>query len=382
MEIIQVMLVGGRQTPNVTGVMRFRPSQVVLIVSKDEREKKNILLDSLRNIESFNPPDEEDIIEVDAYDFQENLAAIRGICGKYHNKKIQFNLTGSTKVMALAAYEIAREEGIASFYVAGNRILWLAGEGHKVVEPINLKIEQYLKIFGRETSHKFKFDNLSFDKQRAIEAARLLAINTPSSTNMLKKIRSNKQIKGSAGLQVPLCDFSKDEKKIIMVLRDIETLGTNDDMIRIRSNNDLEFFKGNWLEVFVYNEALNKKNVDGDPIFDDCDMSLEIKLDQAEKEIDVACIYEAQLIHCSCKTDKDPFKTLYLDEMRSISSMIGGRFCSRVFVTNAVFSDQTKQKQFLDQAKQREIVVVTGNELTDIGKILAKQALNPDFWRV
>lgn len=152
MEIIQVMLVGGRQTPNVTGVMRFRPSQVVLIVSKDEREKKNILLDSLRNIESFNPPDEEDIIEVDAYDFQENLAAIRGICGKYHNKKIQFNLTGSTKVMALAAYEIAREEGIASFYVAGNRILWLAGEGHKVVEPINLKIEQYLKIFGRETN--------------------------------------------------------------------------------------------------------------------------------------------------------------------------------------------------------------------------------------
>lgn len=382
MEMIQVMLVGGRQTPNVIGVLKFRPSQVVLIVSKDEREKKNILLESLRNIESFKLPHEEDIIELNAYEFQENLVAIRGICSKYHNKKIQFNLTCSTKVMALAAYEIAREEGIASFYVAGNRILWLTGERHNVMETIDLKIEQYLKIFGREASHKFKFDNLSFDKQRAIDAAKLLAINTPTSTNMLKKIRSTKQIKGSIGLQVPLCEFSDDEKKLIMILRDVEILDANDDQIRIRSNNDLEFFKGNWLEAFVYNEAINRKDIGGDPIFDECDISLEIKLDQAEKEIDVACICEAQLIHCSCKTDKDPFKTTYLDELRSISSMIGGRFCSRVFVTNAVFSDQTKQKQFLDQAKQREIVVVTGDELTNIGKILAKQALKPDFWRV
>ena len=78
MEMIQVMLVGGRQTPNVIGVLRFCPSQVVLIVSKDERDKKNILLDSLRNIKSFKLPDGEDIIEVDAYDFQANLAAIIG----------------------------------------------------------------------------------------------------------------------------------------------------------------------------------------------------------------------------------------------------------------------------------------------------------------
>lgn len=189
-------------------------------------------------------------------------------------------------------------------------------------------------------------------------------------------------MKDSVGLEVPLCDFSEDEKGIAMDLKDAGTLDVNDDLMRIRSNNDLEFFKGNWLEAFVYNEALNEKDMVGYPIFDYCDISLEIKLDQAEKEIDVACIHEAQLIYCSCKTDKDPFKTLYLDELRSISSMIGGRFCSRVFVTNAVFSDQTKQSQFLDQSKQREIVVVTGNELANIGKILTKQAIKPDFWRV
>ncbi|WP_424443338.1 hypothetical protein [Methanothrix sp.] len=53
-----------------------------------------------------------------------------------------------------------------------------------------------------------------------------------------------------------------------------------------------------------------------------------------------------------------------------------------MFVTNAVFPDKTKQSQFLDQAKEREIVVVTGNELANIGKILFKQAKKPEFRRV
>ncbi len=381
MKMIQVMLVGGRQTPNVIGVMKFSPNQIVLIVSKDERKQKDILLDSLRSIKSLNPPDDEDIIEVDAYDFPANLVAIRGVCNKYHNKQIQFNLTGSTKIMALAGYEIAREKEIASFYVAGNRILWLTGQEHQAIEKIDLNIKQYLKIFGRDISHKFKFDSLSFDKLCAINAAKLLAINTTHSANMLKKIRKNAN-KTKDGLQVPLGDFGEDEKRIAMNLKDEGALDVDGDLIRIRSNNDLEFFKGNWLEVFVYNEALNKKDGAGAPIFDYCDISLEIKSDQAEKEIDVACIHEAQLIHCSCKTDGDPFKTAYLDELHSISNMIGGRFCSRVFVTNAVFPDKTKQSQFLDQAKEREIVVVTGNELANIGKILFKQAKKPEFRRV
>lgn len=383
METIQVLLVGGRQTPNVIGILLLRPSRIDLVVSKDEVEKASILLESLKDIENLELPPKDDIIVVDAYDFQSNIKAFRHICDKYKGDEVQFNLTGSTKIMAIAAYETARREGMESFYIntAGNEILWLNGRQDSVQQTFELMIEDYLSIFGRKVVQKFKFENLSFNKQQAIDAAILLGKSSPRSASMLQKIRRH-QIKGSIGLKVSLSDFDEYEKALIYALKDINALDLKDDMVILRSNNDFEFFKGDWLEVYIYYEAFTKKNKKGNPIFNDCDLSIRILSGPSEKEIDVACISEAQLIHCSCKTDKDPFKTQFLDEMHSVSNLIGGRFCSRIFITNAVFSDYSKQLQFLDQAKHREIVVVTGNDLENIGEILAKQAITPNFRRV
>jgi len=383
MDTVQILLVGGRQAPNVIGVLMLRPAQIELLVSKDERNKINILLESLMEIESLKLPEEEDIQEVDAYDFQSNVAALKQICGRHKDKEIQFNLTGSTKIMAIAAYEVAREEDISSFYVntSGNRILWLTGSQDKSIQLTSLNVSDYLNIFGRKALYKFNFKNISFNREQALQAATILGKNAVESRNMLQKIRIQ-QVKGNSGLQIPLSDFNENERDILKALRDIKALDIIDDSVILRSSNDFEFFKGDWLEIFVFNEASSLKNKNGTSVFNSCAFSLRIPMSAAEKEIDVACMFEAQLIHCSCKTDRDPFKTLYLDELRSVSSMIGGRFCSRIFVTNAVFPDQNKQRQFLEQAKQREIVVVTGNELGKIGEILFRQAANPDYRRV
>lgn len=150
----------------------------------------------------------------------------------------------------------------------------------------------------------------------------------------------------------------------------------------MRTNEDWNFFKGGWLEVYVWNEARKLQEHGGRPIFDEVKMGLEIPSGPARKEIDVACLYQAQLIHCSCKTGRDTFRTSHLDELSAVSNLVGGRFCSRIFITNQVLSNQEREKEFLEQAKQREIVVVTGDKLTNIGAILKKQAINPDFMRV
>lgn len=383
MGTIQVLLVGGRQTPNVIGVLLLRPTRIELVVSSDEANKVDVLLESLKGIEALTLPRREEIEIVDAYDFQSNIAALERIYSKYHEKTIQFNLTGSTKIMALAAYEIAKQNDLVSFYIntAGCQIMWITGRHDEVSQPFKLTIEEYLNIFGRRAISRFKFENFSFNRVQAISAATLLAASSPKSTSLLQKIKAY-QSKGRTGLQIPLNSFDEDEQEIINDLANIKVLDKKNGLVILRSNNDFEFFKGGWLEIYVYNETLNQKNRCGHSVFNECCLGLEIPAGAAQKEIDVACISEAQLIHCSCKTDRDPFKTLYLDEIRSISSMIGGRFCSRIFVTNAIFPDKTKQQQFLDQAKQREIVVITGKELSKAGEILSKQAKNPDFWRV
>ena len=135
------------------------------------------------------------------------------------------------------------------------------------------------------------------------------------------------------------------------------------------------------MEIFVWHVV--KKLQVQEPFFDDFAIGLKIPKEGAEKDIDLACIYRAQLIHCSCKTGKDSFETEHLDELSAISSIIGGRFCTRVFITNRVLPNNlSKAKSFLDHAKQREIVVVTGKELPNIGEILKKQAENPDYPRI
>lgn len=92
-------------------------------------------------------------------------------------------------------------------------------------------------------------------------------------------------------------------------------------------------------------------------------------------------MYRAQLIWCSCKTGKKPFHTAYHDEMRAVSGMLGERFCTRVFVASANPSGFGNEASFRDQARQREIVVVSREDLPRLGDVLRKRALAPDYPR-
>ena len=140
----------------------------------------------------------------------------------------------------------------------------------------------------------------------------------------------------------------------------------------------------------MWDEARQQKARDESVLFDDARFSFEIPSDEtgARKEIDVGMMFAGQMILCSCKTGSNkPWRTAYLDELRAVSSLIGGRFCSRVFVTACFSPSEGKDgfvdyQRFINQAKDREIVVITGDQLNDVGQMLAKEALKPTFWRV
>ena len=380
METVQILLVGGRQVPNVIGSMELHPQYVDFLVSQDEINRVNTLVESLAGIEGLNLPDKKNLEIVDAYDYQANVDACKRLCAKHANKRIQFNLTGSTKIMAFAAYDIAHQFQKEAFYVntAKGQIVWLLGN-HKASTPFRLTIEEYLRTYGRQPQLTFDFSRLTFGQLQAIEAARLLARLGPDAINLLYQIR---RVQGKGVRRVTFNRATTKEQKLIDDLAKIGVIDKEQNAFLICSNEDWNFFKGDWLEIYVWDEARQQMDKEGRPLFDECELSLEIPSEAARKEIDVACLYQAQLIHCSCKTDRKSFETAYLDELRAVSSLIGGRFCSRVFITNAIFTAQEQKDKFLAQATQREIIVITGDNLKDLGGILAKQAIKPDFWRV
>lgn len=377
MEKVHVLFVGGRQAPNIIGTLLLRPEHVVLIISEDEREKASVLKEALPSKESLVISE----TEIDATDFKANLKACERICKQYCDTQIFFNVTCGPKIMGIAAYEAAhRFQNAKVFYIdtAKERIIWLwpfgENEDHK---PFQLEIEQYLAAYGRRPIYKSILQNLTFSEGQAIEVSSILAHNLSTSTDLLERVR-RAQGGGRRKIQIKTAK----EKVLIHQIAQKDVIDIEENAFWVRTNEDWNFFKGDWLEVYVWNEARKLQEHDGRPIFDEVKMGLEIPSGSARKEIDVACLYQAQLIHCSCKTGSDTFKTGHLDELSAVSSLIGGRFCSRIFITNQVLSDQKREKEFLAQARQREIVVVTGDKLTNMGAILKKQAINPDFVRM
>jgi hypothetical protein len=296
--------------------------------------------------------------------------------------------------MGFAAYEAARSLQQRAIIVdtAHGRIIDLIPPTAATV-PIEITLEQYLSCYGRQPVPAFSFDKLSVSPQKAIEAAHYLAHGGEIAVEALDHLRSCSQGKGKR--TIPFKKTKPLSPQVRGVLRELEAFGLianlqerEDGRVRytILNEMDWKYLEGTWLEVFVWDQVRHCQDDQGNPLFrpQDLGLSFEILSDGACKEIDVGYVYHGQLIHASCKTETKSFKTRYLDELRAVSSLVGGRFVSRLFITNAFPPppDDPDYGRFLTHAQEREIVVVTGQTLPQVSEILKRQALYPNYWRI
>lgn len=136
---------------------------------------------------------------------------------------------------------------------------------------------------------------------------------------------------------------------------------------------------GQWLELFGYDAAQAG-------CFDDVCYNLEIPIphQNTTNQIDLAATYAASLFIAECKAEGEPFKIAHLDQLSAITDMIGSSFVVKLFIT-ARSQQKTNPQQmasFLDQAKARQIVVVTGEQLANLVTILKQEVQQPTYARV
>jgi hypothetical protein len=225
-----------------------------------------------------------------------------------------------------------------------------------------------------------------------VEAATVLAHSGLVWQQLLPRFRNWSQGKGCrripAARTQPLDAAQRDLLRRlgeIGVLSEFEEQDDERVSYTIGTDEDFNFLNGTWLEVFVWDQIQRQHIRDGQPVFDKCAFSLEIPSDAARKEIDVACLHQGQIIIASCKTEVKPFDTEYLDELYAVGNLIGGEFVTRVFVTNILPPPETdaparkEYERFKAQARDRKIVVVTGERLSEVGQIFARQTVDPEF---
>lgn len=107
-----ISLIGEQPIPNLLPIRYLQPMENLLVYTTRTRERARLL----RKL--IGGSLENDLL-VDAYDFQAILAKMQARSAA--NSNVQFNLTGGTKMMALAAYALAVQRQADFLYVESEK---------------------------------------------------------------------------------------------------------------------------------------------------------------------------------------------------------------------------------------------------------------------
>ncbi len=104
-----ISLIGEQPIPNLLPIRYLKPERNMLVYSQKTRERARFLRRLIGGAEDLR----EDL-QVDAYDFPKILATLQERLAQ--RTDVQFNLTGGTKMMALAAYALAAQRLTTQIY--------------------------------------------------------------------------------------------------------------------------------------------------------------------------------------------------------------------------------------------------------------------------
>ncbi|MBS0555096.1 MAG: DUF1887 family protein, partial [Proteobacteria bacterium] len=127
---VHVLLVSAQAAPNLLPTLdpAIKPERVVLLISAKMRRQgialSSVLRESGITVHQVELPNEHDLAQIEEI--------ILGIASEYPAQEIAFNLTGGTKLMALAAQNVTNTAGCRSFYVDvdTDEVIWLDRSGN------------------------------------------------------------------------------------------------------------------------------------------------------------------------------------------------------------------------------------------------------------
>lgn len=152
--MIIISLIGEQTIPNLLPILDQKPETVVLVYTeRTKNEAERIKRSPSAAHYAWEP------LLVAPYDIQGIAQALRELIAQHDWKAgdLLFNLTGGTKAMALAAYEVAKERGASFFYLQSEGRKSLAhhfsfnqGQTQLIAQreiPALITIDDYLRVY-------------------------------------------------------------------------------------------------------------------------------------------------------------------------------------------------------------------------------------------
>jgi hypothetical protein len=304
-----VCLVGDQTVPNITVAVHFEPEFLLLIStsSMERKGKTRAILETLklRGLDYSDKHHKIEVLEDSIMDLQAKVSRwLDGAMEEYH---FIVNLTGGTKLMAIAAYDLFTDFDSEMIYVAIGKNEYLTPfpkrrPGKPSLLDERLTVKEYFSACGVRIDNQGKLEE---NKARA-EARREI---TYFLFNHYEEVRP---LLKSLGAQLRLLDPKKDLKKgfeftsLFTITAEVQAellkrLGFEYDGSVVKKKIDKsewEYLRGGWLEERIF---LAVK--EGAPSGADIHLNVKIKdTKEIENELDVVFTHENTLYIIECKS--------------------------------------------------------------------------------
>jgi hypothetical protein len=330
MPVALLVLIGGRQTPNVLSAQFLRPD-IIAPIASHEAMRPGEAWEKVRRVLEQLSPRVLDPRTVDAFDLNDIRAQCAAAMDRFPDARWVCNITCATTIMSIGAYEVGRKRNASVWYfdTAGRRVVTLAGQPPDG-DPYRLSVENYLQIYNRSAQPTPP------PPASWVTLARQMA-QAPDEAIEFREILRNASADARFTQPRRLAALSL-TPTMVQWCEQAQTAGFISAIRKLPNNYEIhqadgafwDFVNGIWLEIYAWDAAQRAG------CFDDCRPGVKMPAQgglSPMNQIDLAATHAASLLIAECKTEARPFRTEHLDQLRAITSMIGGSFVGALFIT-------------------------------------------------
>ena len=317
-----VSLVSEQTIPNILAILHFKPDWLLFVSTEEMQKKKKVeaILNTLRQRDFSWEKDEVLIVDQDSIsDCMDKLKHWIEKKVNFHTYETIVNITGGTKMMSIAAYEVFKACPCQIIYIPipkNEFFIAHSPKGHMPSRKIDVRLNvvEYLTAYGINISEKTKqkvmalgkkarerFEKTDFIYKHYLELKPFLKTICSELRRLEKssvnKIKKGKKIEFSFSFQSSLNDYLKK----LLSDWDFEYNIENQKLkIHRLFDSDLyHYFIGGWLEEYVYNILYDLKPQG----ITDVQLNLQLISSQGtQNEFDVMFTYENALYFVECKS--------------------------------------------------------------------------------
>lgn len=366
-----VLLVSAQAAPSLLATLdpELKPREVILLVTGKMAGRAAALEDVFREAAvkvTRVPLDDE-------HDYSSLQDVLLELATNREGEDIALNLTGGTKLMALAAQSIALEAGWRMFYVDvdTDEVIWLGKEPQRKKLATSLRLRHYLKGYGFQLEEGITRPPTDSRHNELLQTLISQVGSLEAPLGQLNFLAQEAEDRNS--LSIALTPEQQDSRSLEALLRNFESAGVlrnENGTICFDSEQDRDFTKGGWLEHHVYRTVSDLHKELG---LRDKAANLEVVDESGVKnELDIAFMARNRLFVVECKTarmDKGRAgkanDTLF--KLSEICRRVGGLGARGMLASYRPLGDSEKKL-----ARALGIEVVASGELTRLDERLKR----------